>query len=218
MRSATKKIFAAMAILILLLSATLTGCKDLGGSSQPSESDIKGEWTDGVYANKFFNLKFTLPEGWNAASDEEILEIMNLGSELLDDKDNMIQEMLKQKQIYNMMAADPTTGVNVSVVMENLALTVGGTSYDAQEYADFTAEQLEAIEELNYTASDSKEVELAGETYVQLPMSVEISGISMEQAYYLRKLDKYMVCIIVTDTAGVGIDTLSAYFEAYSAQ
>ena len=160
MKAMRKKSFAAflaLALLVLVLSScTFDGSGtqqspssqdsqeslDQESSSseseaqEPAEEDIKGEWKGDVYTNRYLNLSFALPEGWTAASDEEMLEMMDLGSELMDNEAGLVSELLKVKVIYNMMAADNTTGNNIIVSMENLALTVGGTSIDEEAYAE----------------------------------------------------------------------------------
>lgn len=62
-----KKLLGMAIILTLFLSAI--GC---------SESPKRGIIADGVYKNEYFGLSFTIPEGWNVYTDEEIYENFNV--------------------------------------------------------------------------------------------------------------------------------------------
>ncbi len=238
MKAMRKKSFAAflaLALLVLVLSScTFDGSGtqqspssqdsqeslDQESSSseseaqEPAEEDIKGEWKGDVYTNRYLNLSFALPEGWTAASDEEMLEMMDLGSELMDNEAGLVSELLKVKVIYNMMAADNTTGNNIIVSMENLALTVGGTSIDEEAYAEAVAAQLQAVDNLHYTIGERSQVEIAGETFLKAPVTMEADGVTLQQAYYLRRVGKYMAILMVTDADNTGVDTLASYFSA----
>lgn len=217
MKAMGKKSFAVLIALALLVSV-LSGCA-FGGSAEseaqePAEEDIKGEWKDDVYTNRYLNLKFTLPEGWTASSDEEMLELMNLGSELMENKAGLTSELLKVKVVYNMMAADSTTGSNIIVSMENLALTIGGTGIDEEAYAEAVASQLQAVDNFDYTIGERSQVEIAGGTFLKAPVTMNADGVTLEQAYYLRRIGEYMAILMVTDTDNTGVDTLVSYFSA----
>ena len=217
MKAMGKKSFAVLIALALLVSV-LSGCA-FGGSAEseaqePAEEDIKGEWKDDVYTNRYLNLSFTLPEGWTASSDEEMLELMNLGSELMENKAGLTSELLKVKVVYNMMAADSTTGSNIIVTMENLALTIGGTGIDEEAYAEAVAAQLQAVDSFDYTIGERSHVEIAGETFLKVPVTMNADGVTLEQAYYLRRVGEYMAILMVTDTDNTGVDTLVSYFSA----
>ena len=54
-----------VAVLLLVLIASMSGCSD-----PPTRGEVK----DGVYTNTYFGLSFTLPEGWQALTDEEFLQ------------------------------------------------------------------------------------------------------------------------------------------------
>lgn len=80
--SAIPVILGVVLVIVLVLSVN---------NAQPKyQNYAPGVWTDGVYTSDFLRLQFTLPEGWTAASQEEL--------------DAMMQEAMDQSR-----ADDPET-------------------------------------------------------------------------------------------------------------
>ncbi len=52
--------------LLLVLAFSMFGCT--------TASPKRGAVTDGIYKNEFFELSYTIPEGWRALTDEEYKE------------------------------------------------------------------------------------------------------------------------------------------------
>ena len=127
-----KKILKSMLAVLLAASMlfVLSGC----GNKEEEKTNAKeegntvefsmGSWSDDVYTNDFLGLKFKLPNGWKYSSDEEIAEMMNLGTELLNDEQKAAAEVSKLNNAYYMVANDPNTGDNISVISEKPAMEV----------------------------------------------------------------------------------------------
>lgn len=183
-------------------------------SQAASDGFTRGEWKDGVFKSEYLGFSFTLPEGWTPASDEEIAELMQVSVDMLTDEQKFVNEMAKVKIIYDMMATQEGGGPNISIMVENLALSVGGTDYDEQKYSAVVAEQLPQVPDLGAKLLGSSEATIAGEKYLRQDFSAYDGQLTL--TYFFRRVDKYMLVMI--DTAVTGqeptADSIVNYFSA----
>lgn len=199
-------------MLIILLTASmlflLVGCgnkeesttNNITNEEATEEKKVEfsmGEWNDNVYTNEFLGLKFKLPEGWTYASDEEIADMMNLGTEFLNDDQKVAAEVSKLTSAYYMVANDPNTGNNVSIISEKPVMEVSTENYMNQLKA-----QLSAVESINYEIGETSKEKIADREYDTLTASASMSGVKITQKYYIYKMDKYFIGIITTSTTG----------------
>lgn len=199
-------------MLIILLTASmlflLVGCgnkeesttNNITNEQTTGEKKVEfsmGEWNNNVYTNEFLGLKFKLPEGWNYASDEEIADMMNLGTELLNDDQKAAAEVSKLTTAYYMVANDPNTGNSISIISEKPVMEVS-TEY----YMNELKTQLSAVESINYEIGETSKEKIADREYDTLTASASMSGVKITQKYYIYKMDRYFVGIIVTSTTG----------------
>lgn len=196
---------------------------DLNNSLEDSESEdetedvlaVPGNSSGGVYTNTFAGIKFTAPESWSFYTDEEIMELMEIGSDMLNDDDALAYELSMQATIYSMMAENAETGASVQIMFENLAL-VGALGYSADDYADSIASQLEDLTEIEYEVGEKSNKTIAGEDYVVIPTTANSMGVDMEQYYLMRKIDGYMMSMIITTVPDLGttLDDVTSLFSA----
>lgn len=148
----------AIFIFVILLAATLlSGCSELinAMSKDAPKTLTRGTVSGNVYTSEFANITFTAPEGWVYASDEEQAEMTELGMEVIGEESSDFNKLVMDIQTVNdMMVQNMTTGSNVSVMFENLAMSVGGTSLTEVEYLDATKEVLGDIEALDIVILD----------------------------------------------------------------
>lgn len=156
-----------------------------------------GSWSDNVYSNDFLGLKFKLPNGWKYASDEEIAEMMNLGAELLNDEQKAAAEISKLNSAYYMVANNPNTGDNISIISEKPAMEV-----TTEFYINQLKTQLQNVNTINYEIGETSKETVAGKECDTLTVDASMSEVKMTQKYYIYKVDKYVVCIISTSTSG----------------
>ncbi len=225
MKSKTLKLFAFIMAIVLVVScggcvadridtddeekstATPTEVPTETPTATPEKEtvlQVRGSWENNVYTNTFLGLSYTLPEDWQAATDEEILSMMGLGAELLGKKEDLEKSLESQQSIYDFYVVNDTTGSNINISFENLSLSIGGILYSEEDYADVVTQQLQSLEGMTYIIGAYEEVTLGDKTFLKVPATVEYSGISMEQQYYFHKEGKYMCSIILTCTS---IDT-----------
>lgn len=179
-------------ILLVIGMVLCLGCFTACGSNNDSENSsinqsqasIRGTWNDNVYTNEFANLKYTLPEQWQYATDEEIASIMGTTEDTFD------------KVTYDMVSQNLYTGSNIILMFEDLSKSIGGSKITEEDYMDITTQQLKDIEELDYKFGEPFETTIGENKY--LACKVELTDNSMTQIYYIRKLENHMLAIIVT--------------------
>lgn len=207
-----KKVLKSMLAIVLTASMlfVLSGCgnkEEEKATNDNEKTNIEqenktvefsmGSWSDNVYSNDFLGLKFKLPNGWKYSSDEEIAEMMNLGTELLNDEQKAAAEISKLNNAYYMVANDPNTGDNISIISEKPAMEV-----TTEFYINQLKTQLQNVNTINYEIGETSKETVAGKECDTLTVDASMSGVKMTQRYYIYKVDKYVVCIISTSTSG----------------
>lgn len=185
-----KKLFV-LVLSVFMLAMLFAAKPETSSNGQVS----MGSWNGRVYTNDFLGLKFKLPDGWTRYGDEEMAEIMHLGTELLDDNQKYLAELAKLNIVYYILVNNPATGDNVVIMTEKSAL-----DYTIDYYLDAVKAQLLNLESIDYEVSDSFKEKIAGKEYSAVVANV--SGVNMTQKYYARKLDKHFLAIIVTSRNG----------------
>jgi|GEM_PF-3979901 len=166
----------------------------------------RGTWTDNVFTNEFSDLKFTLPDGWDKATDEEMAAIADVD---IDELTNM-----KSQVIYDMMCEDPQTASRILVDYENLSLSIGGTKYTEEEYLDAGTDLLsELLADYTLTFGEYEKETICDNTYTSLKVNLKSSDNSMIQTYFVRKYGNYMIVIIVTTSEDESIDSIMPNFS-----
>lgn len=205
------------ALACALTAVLLSGCliQDLiaGGKASGEEELTRGTCVDNIYASEYANLVFLAPEGWTYATDEEMAETMGVGLEVLQDSGLELNEkILEQKVIYDMMAVDSETGVNVIVSYENMALTFGGDKLTEADYLDICKSQLESVETCEYAFGDVTEQQIGEDTYQAI--LAEVPELGLRQYYCVRKVGKYMLSIVVSAFEGDDIAEILNCFSS----
>ena len=226
-----KKMLKGISIILIIASTLilLTGCgkekeetpKTTSNENVNVENNVEeqknnsteefsmGEWNNGVYENKFLGRKFKLPEGWTYSSDEEIAKIMNIGKELLNDDQKAAAEIANLTSVYYIMANNPNTGDNISITTEKPLMEVT-TEY----YLNELKSQLSSVESIKYEVGEVTKETVANTEFDVLTATGKSNGIEFTQKYYVRKMDKYFVDILVTDISGKeDIKNITTYFE-----
>ena len=210
-------------LLVASMVPVLTGCGDKENSKKGEDAveqskDVNvqqeekveismGKWNGNVYTNDFLGLKFNLPEGWKYSSDEEIAEMMNLGADLLNDEQKASAELAKLTSVTYVAANNPNTGNNVTIMSEKLLMDLT-TEY----YINQLKTQLAAVESMKYTIGGTATEKVGSLEYDTLTVSVDAYGIT--QKYYIRKMDNYIACIILTSVNGeTGINEMVNCFQ-----
>lgn len=172
-------------------------------AQEPSGGEYaQGGWiSDTVYQNSSLDLQLTLPQGWAAASDEEIRTMMEAGQSALTEEQQQAAEENLYKTTYDFVVTDLSTGANLQMMAENLSLTTGGALVDEDAYLNILRTQLEQVAGMGYTfPSDLQTRTIAGLDFRVLECLSESNGAA--QYYYCHKMGDHMVTLILTVAIG----------------
>lgn len=183
-----QKIIILLVVLIMLLS----------GCNSRTEFTL-GEWKENQYENSWINMRFEVPTDWTIATQEEINEVLGAGAEALNiegTSEEQLKAMAKLKAVYPFLVSNPSNTINVQLVFENMAMSLGGTKYTASEYMNQLSDMLLQQEVFQYELLNEDTIELAGKQFEMIRLSAY--GGEMYQEYYAHKVGKYMTSIIVS--------------------
>ena len=165
---------------------TTVNTNTTGGEDVHGTASYLGTWNGNTYINEFLGVNFKKPSSWVKADDDDLTTDMG------------------------MMVQDQTTGDNVIVQFEDLPS--GAT---AELIYENLKTGLEAVETMNYSVGELKTEDLAGKTFKTVTASVNYSGISMVQKYYILVHGDRAGYIIITVTDASRLNTILSYFEKY---
>ena len=216
---------AALLLAAMLALGILAGCSKEpaasgGDSSRPSSATSEAssqeaeetakEYTPGIwvddtrYESEFWGMAFTLPEGWLAATPEELGNVSDSGNELLSDEQRMqaVKAFEEGRSVTEMGVSD-LYGTNIMMVVDNFTGVPGGSALTAEMYAGVVAEQLKAVPGIAYEVDEETVSKtIGGQEYVVLSAWVEEYGLT--QWYAMRKEGSYMLSVICTFADGDG--------------
>ena len=208
-----KKSILKVVVLFMFVLVATTGCfnkekvesfvdeVDESISQQIKKEISIGEWTENDYSNDFLGLIFTKPESWTRYSDDQIKELMQIGSEMVDVSE-LNKKIAELTSVTYMMASD-VTGSNIIVMSEKPVVSIS-----VDNYAKQLKTQLEAQTQITYNPGEIKTETINGKEFTTLVAQAS----TLKQKYYLYNVDKYIVAIIVTSTTGESPDTLLQHF------
>ena len=179
--------------LALLLSAMMAFALVACGEIAKADEFVRGSWEGNVYTNDSIGLAVTVPESWAVASDEDLAVMMGIAIEQSNSQMQISEEILKAQACYDMVAADPYGSSSILITAENMALTVGGTSYDEEAYADALANQLLMVD---FTIGEESAVTIGKRDYHVLRTIDPENG--MSQDYLITKIGSRMISVVLT--------------------
>lgn len=199
------KKFLTLTLAVLMIVC----CASCGADAvQITHGTVEGN----VYKSEFTGITFTAPDGWNFLSDEEIASIYNYASdELVPDK--FAEAVSKAQSFTEMMATHTVSGTNVSIAYESLTAT-GNGKLSEEEYLETALGQLQAMNTMTVELVGNSTATLSGASYARSELKTTVSGVTMSQYLYARKIGDYMVVatITITNTSGYTIADIEAMF------
>ncbi len=221
-----KKLLALLLCVLLILSLAACGEKeedvrgsvesgektDVSGAVTPEEEETPeepeaevsaGSLEGGVYTSTFLGIACELDSNWTYATEEELAEMNNLSSELVNDEE-LAELMENSPTIFDMYAYADDGMTTMNIVLENLGV-IYGITLDEDGYLDMGMETLEkALEsmELEDMTIEKDTVEFAGAEHV----CVRVSATYMEVPFYQEQ-------IYVKQGSYMGIVTMSCFME-----
>ena len=178
-------------LIVLVLIITKYTKEDEYSREKTGEKIVtitRGEWNGNKYKNDFIKVTFNLPNNWNKYSDEQIAQLMNIDVSKLSEENNKISELAEKQPL---VAKDSKTGAKVMIMIEAVSLEV-----TSEYYINALKEQLKADKTTNNEIGVEYIETISGQKFKALDVSMSSYG--MEQRYYVKKQENYIVSIIIT--------------------
>lgn len=216
----------ALLAAVLMVLALFAGCgKPQEQSSAPEESSTteqsssvvepeKKEYTAGVrtekeYTSEWMGLKYTLSDSMVMATDEEILQYMEAGDEMLyTDSGEIDYENLGI--VYEMAAVDATTAENLSIMVEKLALS----GMSEAQYMEAVKQSLAQVDNAEVTLGEESTCMVAGLEFRRIDYSMDLGGQTLMQTMLFRKIDDRMVGMTFTYLEEASLEAMLSGFSA----
>ncbi|MDR0917996.1 MAG: hypothetical protein LBM93_01900 [Oscillospiraceae bacterium] len=214
-----KKLTLIPLVLLLLATTACSGTKETG-SQTAAKGDIQtGTWSeDGtVFTNEWSGIKFTLPDGYVAASEEELAEMSGASQETVAEGSNDLAASVDMARTAYDFVVQPSDGTGLPYMMlvyEDRGLSVAMNSIDENGYIDdVILTELKAAEAQGMVFSEIERTTatVAGAKWTCGKYSIN-DGAGFQE-YYLRKVGSVMYGLSITyyqDTADAAATLLSA--------
>lgn len=216
----------ALLAAVLMVLALFAGCgKPQEQSSAPEESSTteqsssvvepeKKEYTAGVrtekeYTSEWLGLKYTLSDSMVMATDEEILQYMEAGNEMLYDEAGEV-DYENLGVVYEMAAVDATTSENLSIVVEKLALS----GMSEAQYMEAVKQTLAQVDNAEVTLGEESTCMVAGLEFRRIDYSMDLGGQTLMQTMLFRKMDDRMVGMTFTYLEEASLEAMLSGFSA----
>ena len=153
-----------------------------------------------TYANEFFGVKLSLPEGFSFYDDAQMAELNKSVGELQTDED--IIKALDSGQAFFDMAAATASGATVNSVIAH-ASTPDVQAMDAAAYLEYAKASLGA--QLSSAGAELKDAQVrtykndkTGDEFASMKVLFEMQGAPMYEELVCLKADDYFMTISAT--------------------
>lgn len=181
-----KKRTIALLLLTALLGVLLTSC-----SEDKRNYYSPGYWRDSIFYDAFVDLRFTLPQGWEATSQEDLDAMSAEADKALDIQRGGTGEDPASVYHYELSAKDTETGNGILILVQSY-------SGNANDYIDGLEAGAE-LEGATYSVGTTSTVQLPGHAYLMVPLTMEGQD-TPYQRQYLRKQGDYLINIMLFST------------------
>ncbi|MBQ4101002.1 MAG: hypothetical protein IJC83_05595 [Oscillospiraceae bacterium] len=172
-------------------------------------SITRGTINGNVYESKATGVKFTKPDNWVFASDEELAAVMNISNDYLYDSD-YLKELAEKSVAYDVMAQNPATGTNVGVAYQNMRTE----AYSEQDYLDSVEFSTSLVSGVEFSFDgDAEWTTICGHKYLGQKIDVKIGDVNCKQVQYVRKIGKYVQVILFSVFSESEMSTLESMFK-----
>ena len=143
-----------------------TEAEALPGAQDEKREYVPGRWDREVYTNDFLGIIIQKPDGWGVLNDEGLDYLMQLNyAETI--KTPLLTELLNKKILYDMGLATPTVRESIILMVDNLSMSLGGTSMDEEAYITGMSTSFQRSE-YDYGILETGTLTIAGEEYMSI--------------------------------------------------
>ena len=159
-----------------------------------------GSWNGNTYSNSFLGFKFTLPNGWQKYSNDQISSlyagVLDNNKDLFNLDTEELKNAINQSSVFYVFAYNPNTGSNIQIMSEKPAYDV-----TVDQYIEAVKSGLSTMTNINYSNLQTSKKTIGGVDFTVLTTTASLNGKTMNQGYYTRKVGDIFASIIVTDTS-----------------
>jgi len=171
----------------------------------PEPSLTVGTWNGTTYTNTAIGLEFTLPSRWAAYTDEELIEF--------EEENGVLYDYFVYALDYN---------ITVYATLQKLYGGFDGLNMTDAEIRQYCMDQMAPVFEamgIEVQYDNQADAELAGQTYLYLPLHYPKSlyGIEMTQYIYLSVINDYLMTMTISLTGSLNTQTTQALDKFYAA-
>ena len=186
---------------LYLLSFLLIFCTSCQRKSE--DTFDYGQIDKAIYINKFFNLKFPIPEGWHVQSKEQKEASLAESKEILSGENEELREILNTADVtsVNLLTAfqfevgspvDFSPGI--TIVAENIAASPGIKT--GRDYL-FNVTKLMEMAQVNYVINpEINSTVIDDKTFYIMTTTTELEGTEIKQTYYTTVYNRFALNLI----------------------
>jgi hypothetical protein len=208
----SRKLAAFLALL--MLAAAMAGCA-------PSKPFSVGAFDGNAYANEYFGMTFSLPDGWSIPTDEQIKEIAGITDEMLGKAG---ADLSKEETVYLAYAMKYPYGYadgfnpNMNIVTTNLGLY----GFAVKSNSDFLGQALEQMKkqlegtDMSFEFSEIAEQKIGGVDFAVVDSTSTYFGMEFSQRMLCTIRRNYAVMITFSWMGDDGIDDIQTIMDSLS--
>lgn len=171
-----------------------------------------GEVNANVYENKFIGIGCSLSEEWGFYSDEEIMELNNMATDMAGEE--FAEAVADAQMLYDMYAVHSDGMSSVNVNLENIGIAKIALVDVAESLENSKSILEDAFSNMGYEdiSIESTTVTIDGEEFAALNVGASYSGMNMYELVFSGKAGKYMWTITI---GTFGEDSTQEIFDTF---
>ena len=192
----------------------LEATDDSSGEAEPTEKeeDFERGTIDGdTYRSEFFGISYTLPEDYQFASDEQLAEMANITTDMLEDEAS--QKALESGRVLFDMYAYAPDGQNISITIEK-ANALTGVLISVDQYREICISKLDGQLEgtgMEVTAHDDTTYRIGDTDYLAENIVLSYEGTEIFEKLVFLKNGSIFGIMTATDSSLEGAEQLLSH-------
>lgn len=175
---------------------------------------VKGIINETEYESEWLGIRFVAPEGTILLTQEELDEMMGIGTEMLSGEVDELQlKYAEMTSVVEMMCKATGDVPNLIITVEKMI-----NNLSVEEYISAFEQTLAQISSVKYTVeSDAETVTIGGEEFHKIATITDMQGSIAKQDFFIRILGDRVIAFTLTyteETADMAEDMMNA-FSAY---
>lgn len=159
-----------------------------------------GSFNGNVYTNDYFGLTFTIPDGYNVATKDEMASILQVSEDLLNESGDQLADEKDFYLTYVMKypyGSQEGFNANMNAMCTNLGLSglISGTT--SEDCLKATQDQLNTSG-LSYTFGDITAQKINGADYSVMDATLSYQGVDISQRIYCTIQKGYAFAFTLT--------------------